>query len=637
VKTLIEAEKQTAERFDKQEEQKTKRGATYCAHTEGMAICEALLPALAEFMVSRQAPTPTAGVARVIRQLAPEDLAFVALSPLLHQIAIGWKGGDESAVMKLKLTMGRVLHDKLLMRRLLKENRGAYGRVMKADNRHRAIWRYRQPRWSNEQYVRAGHWLLDCVLKNLDGIFVLDRDGLPCVTREGEEHALALCAELVYRNPVFLPTTEPLQDWTGWRAGGYWDDGTRISATFVRDSHPATEIAMRRAFRKGSIKQHVDGVNALQRVAWIINTPLLPVVERFAGEVGKRVSKRLVAHDVATANVLGGKRFQVPMNCDFRGRVYGIPHFNFQREDHVRSLFQFAQGLPIGEHLNWLIIHVANCGDFERVSKRPWDERIAWVKDHGEQIRSAARDPMTTTWWREADAPFSFLAGCIELAAAWRDGASYETHLPVCFDGSCSGVQHLAMMMRDEDAGRLVNLIPSNEPQDVYQLITEKVKERVGAELDDWTRRTKRIKGKEVLLKPRAEYARFWIDKLNRKLIKRPAMTFPYSVTPDGMRQQLVDVYKEQHQGAEPTDGAGWYLAGHIIAAANEVLQCPALAMKFIRALAKHCAGKGKALEWTSPTGFCWVNRYCEPNVKTVHLESRGEYVRHVVADGFKP
>src|SRR5262249_546719 len=420
------------------------------------------------------------------------------------------------------------------------------------------------------------------------------------------------CAELVYRNPAFLPATEPLGDWTDWRAGGYWDDSTRVSTTFVRDWHPATETAIKRAFRDGSMNEHVDGVNALQRVAWAINCAMLPVVEHFAGEIGKRVSKLLVAQDIATAKYIGGKKFYVPMNCDFRGRVYGIPHFNFQREDHVRALFQFAQGMPIGKDgLHWLMIHVANCGDFDGVSKRPWSERIAWAENNRLMITRTAREPQATVdWWRAADAPFSFVAGCIELAAAWQSGPSYITHLPVCFEGSCSGVQHLAMMMKDEDAGRFVNLIASDEPQDIYQLITGKVKESVGADLDDWTRRTKRIKGKEVLLKPRAEYARFWIDKLNRKLIKRPAMTFAYSVTKDGMRQQFGDVYKEQQQGAEPTDAAGWYLASHIMATANEVLKRPAVAMKFIRKLAEQRADKGKPLEWTSPTGFPWANRY---------------------------
>src|SRR5215471_20973771 len=101
------------------------------------------------------------------------------------------------------------------------------------------------------------------------------------------------------------------------RRVGYWGDGTRISATFVRDSHPSTEKAIKRAFRDGCIGQHIDGVNAIQRVDWVINAAMLPVVEQFAGRVGKKVSKLLVAHDIATANMLAGKRFYVPMNCDF--------------------------------------------------------------------------------------------------------------------------------------------------------------------------------------------------------------------------------------------------------------------------------------------------------------------------------
>jgi DNA-directed RNA polymerase len=103
------------------------------------------------------------------------------------------------------------------------------------------------------------------------------------------------------------------------------------------------------------------------------------------------------------------------------------------------------------------------------------------------------------------------------------------------------------------------------------------------------------------------------------------------------MVQQLVEVYREIHRNAEPTDAAARYLAKHIKAAAEEVLQRPAVAMKFIRKLAKHCADKGETLDWTSPTGFPWANRYCKSNVKIVHLEWRGEYARHVVADGFKP
>jgi len=43
------------------------------------------------------------------------------------------------------------------------------------------------------------------------------------------------------------------------------------------------------------------------------------------------------------------------MQLDWRGRVYGVPSFNLQREDRVRALFMFADGEPISdEGLKWL-------------------------------------------------------------------------------------------------------------------------------------------------------------------------------------------------------------------------------------------------------------------------------------------
>ena len=108
------------------------------------------------------------------------------------------------------------------------------------------------------------------------------------------------------------------------------------------------------------------------------------------------------------------------------------------------------------------------------------------------------------------------MAACIELAAAWHAGPSYITHLPISFDGSCSGVQHLAMMMRDEDVGRLVNLTASDEPQDIYQVITDCVLGRLKVEAAAGNERAKWWLGTQLI---------------DRKLIKRPAMTFAYSVT----------------------------------------------------------------------------------------------------------
>jgi DNA-directed RNA polymerase len=50
--------------------------------------------------------------------------------------------------------------------------------------------------------------------------------------------------------------------------------------------------------------------------------------------------------------------------------------------------------------------------------------------------------------WTKADSPFLFLAACRELVAALSIGPAYVCHLPVSFDGSCSGLQHLSAAMR---------------------------------------------------------------------------------------------------------------------------------------------------------------------------------------------
>jgi DNA-directed RNA polymerase len=621
---LIESEKQTVKRFERREALKTKRGAPFVEHAEGNAFCEELLPKLAEFMLSREAPIPPkGGLSVVIRELASEELALVALSPLLHGIAVGRKKNDKSAAMKLKLAMGSTLHRKCLMKGLLKTNRKAYNKVRKAKNKHCAVWPYREPDWSNKRYLRAGNWLLNCVLKKFPEYFVLDGDKFPCVTKAGEDLALRLSAELVPRDPVFLPSTEPLRDWTGWRKGGYWDDNTRISATFVRNAHhPATEKAIRRAFGDGSMKQHVDGVNALQRVAWTINARMLPVVEKFAGKVGKKVSESQVARDIATAKYIGAETFRIPMNCDKRGRVYGVSHFNFQREDHVRALFQFAEGMPIGQDgdHNWIARHVVTCGNFDGVGKRSTYARMDWVEANIELIEHIAQKPEDTVdLWCKADSPFSFVAGCIELASVLKTGPNYITRLPVCFDGSCSGIQHLSMMLRDEDAGRFVNLIPDDEPHDVYQLITDRVKKRLqtAPEPQDW---------KTAIAKAKADW---WLRRgIDRKLVKRPAMTFAYNVSLSGMQDHLDEI---------ENDGDTFFLAWHIMEACKETLRRPAEAMEFIRKLAKECVDKGKVLEWTTPTGFPWANRYYESKRELVELELDGVRVTHLVADGYEP
>lgn len=173
-------------------------------------------------------------------------------------------------------------------------------------------------------------------------------NGVPYISKAAAECIPELYSE--FAKPVFPPSTDPLRDWTDWRTGGYWDEDT-LSAPFIRRDDKHTEERVRQGFRDGSMKQHVDGVNALQRVPWTINTrvlaalewwaPLAPRLKRGSASLvqfgEKLIAEETLAADLQQAKDLGGDVFRIPHSCDARGRAYGISHFNFARSDHVRA------------------------------------------------------------------------------------------------------------------------------------------------------------------------------------------------------------------------------------------------------------------------------------------------------------
>jgi DNA-directed RNA polymerase len=66
----------------------------------------------------------------------------------------------------------------------------------------------------------------------------------------------------------------------------------------------------------------------------------------------------LVGLDAAEARTLTDGPLWLTYNCDAVGRVYPIQRLNYRREDHVRALFKFANGVQLGpEGLEWLEIH----------------------------------------------------------------------------------------------------------------------------------------------------------------------------------------------------------------------------------------------------------------------------------------
>jgi DNA-directed RNA polymerase len=462
------------------------------------------------------------------------------------------------------------------------------------------------------------------------------------------------------------------------------DDRTLDRSSILRTQHKDVISAARYAIGRGTMAPALAGLNALQSVPWKINTWIMDVirecyernikVDGIPIKEGIVVPERLPASEfnalpveerrLHRKSVLGLRKansandndtvlftedmeiakrlapedqFYTPMNMDWRGRVYSLTNFAFARGDYVRAMFLFARGEQITERgLYWIKIHVANSGAFEGVDKKPLEERIAWVDQNLDLIRDYVRRPLFNTGWTKADSPFVFLAACRELVSALSVGSTYVTALPVSFDGSCNGLQHLTAMTRSTEA-RLVNLTDNAVPLDVYQVVADRTRQMIEADLgnnsmfgklddEDPTRKT---------VMPISQLARIALPHVDRKLCKRNVMTFAYSSKEFGMAEQHYEDTMEplelkvlkreiaEHPFGETRDEQKLmcrYLAKRTLAAIKETVSKPAEAMAFMQDLAKALAHEAKPVRWTSPAGIPCVNRYHESIVERIEL-----------------
>jgi DNA-directed RNA polymerase len=269
-----------------------------------------------------------------------------------------------------------------------------------------------------------------------------------------------------------------------------------------------------------------------------------------------------------------------------------------------------------------LEIHCANCEG--STDKGAWPERSKWTRINRRDIERIADDPKNNfPLWRDAAKPFAYVAACRELSAAWENPTQFVTHLPVGWDGSANGLQHLALLARDEEAARLVNLVGSDAPQDVYGVVADQVMLALKAD-----NRDQALAWREILEPLDARQL--------RKLFKSPVMTYAYSVTDDGMADKIIEGYEEVFRGANwlPARGAALFLAKLVREACDQVLPGPARVMRNIQGLAEYCTERDHILEWRTVTEFAVGNRYHWPNIEKVDLTVDGVRARPKVAVG---
>ena len=459
-----------------------------------------------------------------------------------------------------------------------------------------------------------------------------------------------------YLDPEYLPTVIIPKKWEPGmsQGGGYIHD--KIRPVMLVTGH---NITSHRNYLKevelADMPGVIDGINAVQSTMYKINKPILYVAETIYDDDKFNQGSPIVTsanmdlpnkpHDINTnpkslskwkseATIvhtlnakLKSKRLQTskilhvartymdfdqigfPCNLDFRSRLYYVPAFlNPQGNDLAKSLLKFAEKKPIGaDGFKWLCLHIANCYGYDKVSL---EDRIKWVEDHHDMIISSSQDPHQDRSWIHADKPFQFLAACIEYDKVKQHGLGYESDLPIHIDGSCNGLQHFSAMLRDDEGGLATNLTDTQTPEDIYQIVCDKVIDK--------------LKQSDDLL------AKQWLDfGIDRKATKRSVMVLPYGGTRfssvEFIDEYLSDrVSKGEHIPFDNRGEACKYLGYLIYDSIGDTVSKAREAMAWLQEVAKLVSKLNSPVEWETPLGFPIRQAYYDTTDLVVRTKMMG-------------
>ena len=491
--------------------------------------------------------------------------------------------------------------------------------------------------WSRSIRVKLGGWLLDCIMES-SGWFYRQpiREGrkttvyvLPSPEFLDIKDEVMDNAELF--SPLAWPMLIPPNDWgRDGKEGGY----------ILNEVMKGHDLVRRGERHRIQGETPVDFLNKIQKVGYRLNPFIVDVAKHLQSRrisVGKflpvmdydlppkpvdiadnteaRREYRRKAAEVmnkraqevrrscrtrmtmkAVDRFRDRERFYIPWSFDYRGRAYPIPAFlTPQDTDFGKALITFADSAPVTHDANkWLAFQVATTYGLD---KDTWEKRQGWVKANHCLITRIARFPLESRpEWEVADEPWLFLAACDEYYHCVIKQDRKTTRLCVSTDATCSGLQILAGLARDKSTARLVNVLPSDEPQDAYRVIAEHSKPNIPEYLHN-----------------------IW----DRSRVKRTVMTIPYNAKPFSNRSYIRDALSEG--GIDINKDDLTIVVAAVRQAMNEIVPGPMAVMKWIETEVASAIKDGAThLEWVTPSGFVVVQRLMKRQVETIDLKLLG-------------
>tara|TARA_Y100001938_G_scaffold77608_2_gene107333 strand:+ start:5439 stop:8093 length:2655 start_codon:yes stop_codon:yes gene_type:complete len=479
------------------------------------------------------------------------------------------------------------------------------------------------------------------------------------------EEAAEVISEYDYQqswmSPFWQPMIVPPNDWEDSTTGAYLDASLALRCQLVKGANKQQWKLIHERTKSGEMRDVYDALNLIQKTPYVINDYVLEAVN-WAWDTNQSIKKfpqrqkielqprpdhwddlteeqrkgwiidrrkvvmtnrkvdgnnSVMKSDLQTAHFLSDfSEFYIPHNMDFRGRVYPISTFNYQRDSHIKAMFKFARAKPIGEQgFKYLALKVADLGDFDKVSKKPLADRLQWVLDNEELVYKVGNDYVDSfEIWSKADKPFEFLAACHEYTQVMLHGFSYKSGLPIGLDGSNSAAQHYSAASRSYEEGRMVNLTVETRPQDVYQVVAERV-------IHDCKQDS-------------SPMAKLWLDYgITRSIVKRQTMTFGYGSVQYGFANQIRDDLMKpladevtagnllSHPfGEDDGHAAARFMADKVWAAVNATIFRAAEGMQYFKDLANACSSEDKLMHWSTPLNFPVVQRYQQTTTKKIKL-----------------
>ena len=499
--------------------------------------------------------------------------------------------------------------------------------------------------WKASIRIKLGTWLLECIMKASNWFErVHIRQGrkneiyvLPTAEFMDIKDEVMANAELF--TPLAWPMLIPPKDWSNETAGGYMLNEVMHGHDLVRrGNHPSIQGETPIAF-----------LNKIQKVAYTLNPFIISVAKHFQKK-GRAVGKFLpiVHYDLPpkpvdigenkesrkayrrdSADVMNKRaaefkkscrtrmtmdtvaifedkdRFFIPWSFDYRGRAYPIPAFlTPQDTDFGKSLIRSADESYITESgKKWLAFQVATTYGLD---KETMANRLLWTTQNISLISRVAIDPIDNIGdWEGADEPWQFLAACEEYYSVVLTEERQTTGLFVATDATCSGLQILAGLARDKETAQLVNVLPSDRPQDAYAKVADTAKPNCPIHIQ---------------------------KVMDRKTVKRTVMTIPYNAKPYSNRSYIRDALLEKGIEIDKEDLTVTVQA--VRDAMQTVVPGPMSVMKWIETEVTKAIKRGAdRLEWVTPSGFVVNQRIMKKEIVRLDLQLLGRCRISVATD----